>query len=269
MTDKKLITKVAVLLDKSGSMQKRRQQAIESYNEQVQQIRLNSKEQEIRCCLVTFNGNVEEHLWNQPADTLQDATLEDYNPAGATAMRDAIGYVVKKWLAEPDYNDPDVTHLVIVITDGQSGDDKVYSHHNADSMASYRELIEGCEASGKWAFTMMGCSKEYLIQLSRETGIPQSNFAEFSVKSKSAYDYANKQLGARTDNFLKKRSRGLVGAALNANYMSESASVACFVPPEETQDVDVPVKTLGEPANRRSPFGIHGGKQIWEQPKTT
>jgi uncharacterized protein YegL len=254
----KLITKVAVVLDKSGSMKKRRQQAIDSYNEQVQQIRLNSKEQEIRASLVTFNGTVTEHLWNQPAASLQDATFEDYDPEGGTAMRDAIAYVAKKWLAEPDCDDENVTHLIIAITDGESYNDKEYNHQDPEAIARYRKLIEGCEARDNWAFTMMGCSKEYLIQLSRETGTAQSNLAAFDASSAAGFGYANKELGKRTDNYLKKRAMGVKGAALNCNYMSESAEVANFVPPQDTAAVpaDVP-PVLGGPFNgpRTNLFG--------------
>ena len=103
----KTITHVAILLDKSGSMAKTKEQAIVGFNEQIQQIKENAKDQDIRTYLITFNASVFEHVWGEPAEKLTEASAEDYIPSGGTAMRDAIGYTLQKLLDTTDPKESD------------------------------------------------------------------------------------------------------------------------------------------------------------------
>src|ERR1019366_2335671 len=93
MSNVKYSTIVAIVLDSSGSMADTKQQTVQGFNEQVQQAKMNAKNQkdvgEYKACIVTFNGEVFEHQWLVPVEELQEATNEDYQPGGSTAMRDA------------------------------------------------------------------------------------------------------------------------------------------------------------------------------------
>ena len=166
-------TRIAFVIDKSFSMDDIKGAAITNYNEQIQQAQINSESQNILCSLVTFNADVFEHYWDQPADTIPILTDKTYIPCGGTALRDAIGYVLTKQ-AKTQCDEGDA-FLVVVISDGLERDSKVFS---ADQL---RSLISEKQATGKWTISYMGCDESYLRVLSRETGIPIANMAAFNV----------------------------------------------------------------------------------------
>ena len=169
-TDDPLNTYVAIVLDKSGSMASTKDQTIQGYNEQVQQIRKNAKDQKTFVSLVTFSSDVYEHLWNEPAEQLQEASAEDYIPDGTTAMRDAIGYTVQK-LTKTAEKDANNAFLVIIISDGAENS----SQHV--TKPALKELVEGRQAQGNWTFTYMGCSEDEVRRVAQETAIPIANMA--------------------------------------------------------------------------------------------
>jgi uncharacterized protein YegL len=213
-------THVAIVLDRSGSMAATKDKTIIGYNEQVQQLKMNAKEQDILVSLVTFNGDVVEHLWNVPADQLQEASSEDYTPEGATAMRDAVGYTVKKLLDTTNPNEDNVAYLVIIISDGETNKDIHYS------VASLKEMIESCQKTGKWTFTYMGCSENYLKEVSHQTGVPLSNMAVWSNSTGDQALKAMKMSTARSAGYFACRSQGMTSVN---NYMNdEVGAVADF-----------------------------------------
>ena len=216
-------TNVAIILDKSGSMSTTKKGAISGFNEQVQQLKEDSKTQEIYCSLVTFNGEIFEHLWNVPAAQLSEANEEDFVPIGATAMRDAVGYTVQKLLNTTDHEDPNTAYLVIIISDGETNSDQ---HYSWDAL---RELTQGCEATKKWTFTYMGCTKEYMEELSQNVGTHVSNMAAWSNASVGAASKGFSGMRTRQAKYFTERSMGQLAAA---NYASDSLEVADF-----TEDV--------------------------------
>lgn len=213
-------TYVAIILDNSGSMKRTKLQAMQSFNEQVQQMKINAKEgQEIIASLITFNGNVYEHLWGESVEKVNELTEKEYQPDGGTAMRDAVGYTIQKYMDTTDYKNKDNAYLLIVISDGETNVDKLYS------ISALRELTDFTTSADNWTITYMGCSESYLKQVSLETGIPVSNMAAFSNNSAKDYEYANSQLRARTAKYFNARSKGL---SVSCNYMSDDNKVADF-----------------------------------------
>lgn len=216
-------TYVAIILDKSGSMAATKAGAISGFNEQVQQLKEDSKTQEIYCSLVTFNGEVFEHLWNVPAEKLSEANVEEFQPLGNTAMRDAVGYTVQKLLNTTDHEDPNTAYLIVTISDGQTNQDR---HYSWDAL---KELTQGCEATKKWTFTYMGCTKEYMEQLSHNVGTSASNMASWSNKTSADAGKGFSNMRNRQAKYFAERAMGQTAAA---NYASDSLSVADF-----TEDV--------------------------------
>lgn len=164
-------TYVALVLDRSLSMKPIKTQTIMLYNEQVQQLKLDSEDdKDIHCSLVTFNGNVFEHLWNVPASELCESTDEGYNPEGGTALYDAVCHTVKKLQKE---DQKDARFLVMVITDG---DDTMFgrSKYNQEAMT---QTIAQAEKAGNWTITFMGCDKSSLLKLAKTTGMRMGNVA--------------------------------------------------------------------------------------------
>lgn len=225
--NKKLKTRMAIILDRSGSMASTKAQVIQGLNEQIQQAKEDSKDHDLLCSLVTFNGEVYEHLWDVPADKLVEAKAEDYNPFGSTACMDALGYTVHKLIETAPEDDKDVAYIVYVISDGQTNADH---HFNPDSL---KELVGGCQATKRWTFTFMGHDAGYLKNLARQTGVPLSNMAVWSNKDESRTKNAFQHQNRRQKKFFDDRK---VGKMASAGYASESLNcVADFT--EEAKDM--------------------------------
>ena len=208
-------TYVAIVLDKSGSMGRTRLQTIQGFNEQVQQYKLNAKDQDILCSVVTFNGDVYEHLWNVPADELVEATEDDYVPNGGTAMRDALGYTIQKLLDTTDHTDPNVAYLVICISDGDSINDKHYKNPQ-----QLKELIDACESTKKWTFSFMGCSLNHMYELARQTGVSASNMASWDNSNAKLASSGMRGMTARSTTYFEARSKGITASN---TYMNDTA----------------------------------------------
>lgn len=211
-------TYVSIILDRSGSMSYTKKQAVSAFNEQVQQMKENSKDQDIFCSLVTFNGDVFEHLWCEPADKLCESTDENYNPSGSTSLRDAIGYTVKK-LTETVTPDENTAFLAIIISDGEENSSKYYNN------SALKEMIKSCQDTGKWTFTYLGCSEECVKKVAKETSIPITNMA---VWNNAAPELASKGLG-----HMNKRVKGYYSARVGGqncvkNLCSDDGSITDF-----------------------------------------
>lgn len=228
---------VAIVLDKSGSMWQTKESAIEGYNEQVQQLKINQENGlETEVCLITFNGQVFEHLWCVPAAELTEIAADDYIPNGATALRDAMGYTIKKLMDTTDWEDENNIYLVIAISDGDSMSDK---HYGA---AELKEIIEGCQATGRWTFTHMGCNENYLKEMAKETGIPVANYATWNNNSRWYASAGMKRASERTAKYCASVASG---SSLTSNFMSDvSDEVADFTVIED--DVANPKSNIGD-----------------------
>ena len=206
-------TYAAIILDKSSSMSGTQAQTVQGFNEHVQQFKIDSKDQDILVSLVTFNGDVYEHLWNEPAANLAEAVVEDYRPGGSTALRDAVGYTIDK-LSETAQVDENTSFLVIIISDGYENSSK---HVTAEAL---KAKIDERQKTGDWTFTYMGCDERYLKELSEQTAIPISNMAAWSnqdsVRTRGGMDESRKKM----KKFFTARSCGVKG--MSAGYHSDN-----------------------------------------------
>ena len=218
-------THVVLVLDTSGSMDddsmtpNRRAATIVGFNEQVQQIRLNSKDVETYVSLETFNGNVFEHFWNKPGAEIVESNLDDYKPTGSTAMRDAVGYVIDKLQSTTDSSDENTAYLVIVMSDGW---ENASEHFTAGAL---KEMIEALKKTNRWTFTYMGCDEKYLAVVAKETGIPLDNMAKYSTSTKGTMRAACANTGKTAEYFA---ARAVGGFKTSNFYSDECGAVADY-----------------------------------------
>lgn len=168
-----LKTYVAVILDKSGSMSGIRAEAINHFNEQLQVLKEESNStaqvaknllkgqtpgnMETKVSFITFNDNVDVQVFDQDVNTLNEITEADYAPGGMTAMYDAIGFAIDKFVDDiPDINDPEVAVLFSIITDGQENSSKDYTREQVKSK------IDDLQATGRWTFTFLGANQDVM-----------------------------------------------------------------------------------------------------------
>lgn len=250
---KRQTTHVAFILDQSGSMSVTKKDAVIGYNELIQQAKLNCKEQNIFCSLVTFNGDVFEHIWCQPASELSTASEEDYLTDGSTALKDAIGYTISKLLKTTDHNDEDTSYLINVISDGAENASRHFKDCPACSHKANNEdceeckgtrnklkvLLESVQSTKRWTITYMGCDEKYLKQVARETSIPISNMAKWDARPGLANGAMFRQKAA-LGKYYSARSAGV--SPQNCIYSTDSKYSADFT--NVTQNVEQNIKVV-------------------------
>lgn len=240
----KPVTHVAIVLDRSGSMASTKQQAIQGYNEQVQQMKLHSKTQDIFCSFVSFNGQVFDHHWDAPANSLHELSESGYCPDGSTALRDAIGYTVKKLLECKDATLDNVAFLVVVVSDGEENS----SQHI--SPGELRELIDSTQKTGRWTYTYMGCSESGMRTLAIDTNIPISNMAVWSNATPQLATAGFMRSTERLDHYYAARaSNDVVAACL---YSDDKNAVANWQNPDSI----TPGKKVASGGSGKAPDAI-------------
>ena len=146
-----------VILDKSGSMESIRTEAINGYNETLGSIKATQlkflETQEHFVSLAAFCDCGIDMIYDMtPIKDADKLTKEKYDPCCCTPLFDAIGKTVKT-LKKKIANVEDAAVLVTIITDGYENSSKEW-----DGKA-VSKLIEECKEEG-WMFSFVGAGED-------------------------------------------------------------------------------------------------------------
>jgi uncharacterized protein YegL len=144
---------VAFVLDMSGSMGVIKQVAINSYNEQLQELK---KQTDIKTKVITtvFNSSPVnmDGIDVVPLEDVEELTEDTYYPSGMTALYDAIGFTINKVVQEYKDDKTDTAVLFVVITDGQENNSLEFHQANV------KQMTEDLEKTKRWTFTYLGAN---------------------------------------------------------------------------------------------------------------
>ena len=146
-----------VILDKSGSMESIRTEAINGYNETLGSIKATQLKfmdtQEHFVSLAAFCDCGIDMIYDMtPIKDAEKLTKEKYDPCCCTPLFDAIGKTVKT-LKKKIADEEDAAVLVTIITDGYENSSKEW---DAKGVA---KLIEECKEYG-WMFSFIGAGED-------------------------------------------------------------------------------------------------------------
>ncbi len=150
---KKNLTELVFIMDRSGSMQSIRSDAIGAFNAFIEdQEKLPG---EANLTLVLFNDEYKEVFVSKSIKEVSRITEEDYSPAGMTALFDAVGRTIDKVgerLRElPERNRPERV-AVAIMTDGYENRSTEY---NQEQIA---KMIKTQEDDYNWDFFFLGAN---------------------------------------------------------------------------------------------------------------
>ena len=146
-----------VILDKSGSMESIRKEAIDGYNETLGTIRAaqlkHMDTQEHYVSLAAFCGCGIDMIYDKtPIKDADKLTPEKYDPCCCTPLFDASGSTIKK--LRKDIKDvEDAAVLVTIITDGYENASKEWTG------PAVKKLIDECKADG-WMVSFIGAGAD-------------------------------------------------------------------------------------------------------------
>lgn len=204
-------TYVALVLDKSGSMETIRDETISGFNENLQEHRANGRKGgETFLSLFQFNSAVEETYFNVPIDKIEgELDKEQYVPGGMTALYDAIGVAVTKL---QKFDQPgDVAFLVIVLSDGMENSSSKYN------FLKIKDMRKELESTGRWTFQFIGCDPD-AIRAAQGMGLRSHQFENTPDGVKKLFG----QVNYSTQNYYASRE---IGATSVANFMDTSNTV--------------------------------------------
>ena len=209
-----------IILDRSGSMQRLRQAAVDGFNETLAGIKKAQEKfadtQEHYVSLVTFCSCETRNVFEKvPVDEAHPLSVNEYEPCCCTPLFDAMGFTltaIHKHVKDMD----DVAVVVTIITDGMENASKEYNGSNI------KELVETLRKEG-WTFTYMGANQDAMeVAMS------------MSIRNARNFDYSSE--GTRTSmrkdtmtrmNFFSRLSQ-MKNAAFCAEPMSKEERLNCY-----------------------------------------
>jgi hypothetical protein len=230
------IARVAIVLDRSGSMESCRDATISGFNEYIAGIRDTAEREELptRITLTTFNGDVAVHCLNAPISRLKPLTRGTYVPDGTTAMLDALGHTIDRLdrsrtprPAQRITHDAQrlTTTLVCVISDGYENASRRFTY------ADIAERIQQLTASGAWSFTYLGSNQD-LSKVSADLHIPAGNTANY-CSTPEGTDAAFRKHTKSSSRHLANAARG---APTPANFYAREEDRGDADPHPETRN---------------------------------
>lgn len=164
---------VAFVLDKSGSMGMRKDDAIRDFNEQIDSLREESGS-DINTLVTVTQFNDEVKTGNVVSlDEIQKLNDGTYRPDGYTALYDAIGETALRLMKQYREDNSDAAVLMVIITDGMENASEKY---DAEKIKS---IIKDLEGTGRWTFSYMGIGSqdEMFRSAASQMGFAMGNIA--------------------------------------------------------------------------------------------
>ena len=211
-----------VILDKSGSMESIRKEAVDGYNETLNTIRVAQKKhadtQEHFVSLAAFCGCGIEMIYDKtPIAQAEPLKPEQYEPCCVTPLFDAIGSSIKKLKKELQTIE-DSAVVVTIITDGYENASKEWK---GDSV---KKLIDECKKEG-WVFAFIGAGEE-ITQVASTISISNTIVWEKSEEGTKAMFEETNDASARF--FDKMAAPCCVGASVGQRKKMRQAFADAF-----------------------------------------
>ena len=158
-------TRIAVILDRSGSMQTLREATVAGFNEFVRtQLAVPGK---ASLKLVQFDDQYEV-VFDKPLKEVPELTQDTFVPRGWTALLDAQGRTIEELgaeLAAMDENDRPSKVMVLTLTDGLENASKLFT------VERVAELVKRQREVYSWDFVYLGANQD-AVKVAASMNIP-------------------------------------------------------------------------------------------------
>jgi hypothetical protein len=167
---------VGIVLDRSGSMEDCRTDAIGAVNSYLRQVK-DDKDMEAAVSLVIFDSQgidvIRDHV---PAAACAELAAEEYQPRAATPLLDAVGHGVALL---DKAKERDRRCILAVMTDGLENASREYTKDTIKALLDRKQKEEG------WLVLYLGAGHDAWAQASA-IGLQRGNVASFSKVHVSA-----------------------------------------------------------------------------------
>jgi hypothetical protein len=162
---------VSIVLDRSGSMEMCRTEAISAVNSYLKQLQADETV-DARLSVVIFDSESIDSIRDRvPVADCAPISLEEYQPRGASPLLDAVGYSVGLLDCLSHKQE---RRIMAIMTDGLENASREYTRE------SLRGLLEGKQKFDGWLIMYLGTGHDSWSQ-ARQIGISAHHTADFSV----------------------------------------------------------------------------------------
>lgn len=149
---KKNYIEIALILDRSGSMQSLRQDAVKGLNEFISKQKLQLVGKQVKFSLILFDHQYLKPIDSQNLWDIKEFTQSDYQPRGLTALLDAIGQTTddlgQKFEKQNQNQKPEKV-IIAIITDGLENNSQRYDKNKI------KEMISRQQKEYNWSFIFL------------------------------------------------------------------------------------------------------------------
>lgn len=228
--------------DHSGSMTGLRDAAIKDYNNMITSIK-EAASREMQDTIVSTIGigisgsSVTRQIVISNPHVLKPVTRWIAN--GFTPLYDGIGDMIALFKSLPDYEDPNVSFLVSITTDGEEFMSRFF---NKDQI---RESIKALQATGRWTFVFR--VPEGYRKSVEDLGVPQDNIQEWETTQKGMAA-ASAVTTQAVNNYFTARSAGAKSSTtfyadakkVNTSALTDiSKEVSLYVVPDADMGIEI------------------------------
>jgi uncharacterized protein YegL len=211
------ITEIGVILDRSGSMEEMKKDAIGGFNTFLDGLKKETKPS--RLTLVQFDTEYETLHSQVESKNVPRLTDETFVPRGGTALLDAIGRTIDeigKRLDKTQESDRPSKVLIVILTDGYENSSKNYTWTKVNEMISHQRQAYS------WEFLFLAANQD-AIKSGRNLGIQSNNCI-----STDATGAGNRAIGqtlmAASSRYMNAGSAGLADMDLQRSYCANVSS---------------------------------------------
>lgn len=158
-------TRVALIIDESGSMHKHKTAVHQGYRDFIRMLRETPAETRVSC--TTFANDPRDLFADLRVMAVPDSLEGLYDPDGDTALYEAVGRTVTTMERQPLGDD---RALVVIMTDGHNTEQGEWT------LSRVKALIQRLEATGNWTFLFLGDD----LGLGKQMGIRPENVSKFT-----------------------------------------------------------------------------------------
>lgn len=202
---KKGLTEIVFILDKSGSMQSIKTDAIGGFNAFLEEQK--KVEGSANMTVILFDSYVHTLVDGKDIQEVEGLTEQTFVPSGMTALLDAIGVGIdnlSKRLSETEEDSKPENVIFAIMTDGHENVSEEYTH------SIIKTKIENMQREKDWEFLFLGANID-AVGTARGLGIKDNLSMNFVADAKGVGDVYS-AMGTTTTLF---RS----GTKLDENYV--------------------------------------------------
>lgn len=228
--------------DHSGSMANLTKAAIKDYNTMIAAVKDAASREMLDTVVSTVGIGMRGHTVERQVVISNPHVLKPvshWTANGYTPLYDGIGNIIELFQSLPDYENPDVSFLVSITTDGEE-----YGSRKYDT-ASIKKLICEMQKTGRWTFVFRvpsGCRAAV-----SNLGVPAENIQEWET-SQAGMDKSTKVTQQAMDTYFTNRSSGAKSSTTfyaDANKVDTSAltdiskEVSLYVVPDADMGIEI------------------------------